>query len=373
MRAARRAARATAPATLLALAVVLPALPAGPAVALAPPGSGPVSRPGDRGTAVRDTRGARVGVVRTAAATPAAGRAVRTYWTRARMLAARPARVHADTVPQATVPQAAPASLSASTRGRVGRDVPAIRTGTAPRATVDATGTRWNAARAAVGRTTGKVFFTLGGSDYVCSGSAVESADASTVLTAGHCVDEGGDGGRPGARATDWIFVPGYASGRAPFGSFVATHLATTSGWHLSGDFDVDVGFADVGRNERGQTLAQAVGGQRIGFARPRGGRAIAIGYPAAAPFTGERLTYCAGSLLQDTWWGSPDQGLRCDMTGGSSGGPWVTGYDPETGTGTVVAVTSFGYDGLPGYLWGTYLGATARSLFSAVQGTRTR
>jgi hypothetical protein len=47
--------------------------------------------------------------------------------------------------------------------------------------------------------THGKVFFTLAGGDYVCSGTALLSGNKSTVWTAGHCVNEG-----PGAFATNW-------------------------------------------------------------------------------------------------------------------------------------------------------------------------
>ena len=35
----------------------------------------------------------------------------------------------------------------------------------------------------------GKIFFTLGGSDFVCSGALVRSKHAYVVLTAAHCVD----------------------------------------------------------------------------------------------------------------------------------------------------------------------------------------
>jgi hypothetical protein len=57
-------------------------------------------------------------------------------------------------------------------------------------------------------RTTGKVFFTLGGSDYVCSGSSTTAANRSLVQTAGHCLNEG-----PGDFVTHFTFVPAYADG----------------------------------------------------------------------------------------------------------------------------------------------------------------
>ena len=57
----------------------------------------------------------------------------------------------------------------------------------------------------------GKVFFTLGGADYVCSANSVASTNRNTVSTAGHCLNEG-----PGAFATRFTFVPAYLDGSAP-------------------------------------------------------------------------------------------------------------------------------------------------------------
>jgi hypothetical protein len=171
--------------------------------------------------------------------------------------------------------------------------------------------------------------------------------------------------------ATNWIFVPGYDRGTAPFGMFVATHLAATSAWRLSGDFDHDVAFANVDRNGAGTLLTDAVGGQAVGFDLPRGRPAVAVGYPAQSPWDGERLIGCSGPVRQDvTAFPTADQGLTCAMTGGSSGGPWLSDFDPRTGRGRLTSVTSFGYTDLPGVLWGPYLGATARALFTQVAAT---
>ena len=65
--------------------------------------------------------------------------------------------------------------------------------------------------------TTGKVFFTLGGVNYVCSGAATSSTNRDVVTTAGHCVNEG-----PGAFATNWAFVPAYNNGSRPYGTWTA-------------------------------------------------------------------------------------------------------------------------------------------------------
>jgi hypothetical protein len=52
--------------------------------------------------------------------------------------------------------------------------------------------------------------------------------------------------------------------------------------------------------------------------------------------------------------------GAACDMTGGSSGGAWVTS------TGAVASVVSYGYASLRNVLFGPHLEAEAQSLYSA-------
>ena len=185
--------------------------------------------------------------------------------------------------------------------------------------------------------TTGKVFFTLGGSNYVCSGSAVTSGNESVVLTAGHCLHEG-----PGAFATNFAFVPAYDDGARPYGTFVATDLYTTSQWAASGDFVYDVGFAVVAP-VGGVTLADTVGAQGIGFTASRTDFRYAFGYPAARPYDGSDLIYCAGTLKADPY-GWDTLGMSCNMTGGSSGGPWLSGFRTTTGLGTLTSVNSYKY-----------------------------
>ena len=157
------------------------------------------------------------------------------------------------------------------------------------------TGAPWTGGGAVV-RTTGKVFFSLGVDDYVCSGSAVDAPDRSTVLTAGHCAVDP----EVGVDATNWVFVPAYADGRAPYGLFPATHLATTDGWRTQQDFDVDLAFADVARNAAGRLLQDAVGAQPIAFSAPRG-------RPAAASATRRHRRGRASG-----WWRAPE---RCAPT----------------------------------------------------------
>jgi V8-like Glu-specific endopeptidase len=212
-------------------------------------------------------------------------------------------------------------------------------------------------------RTTGKVFFTLGGSNYVCSGSSTTSSNHDVVSTAGHCVNEG-----PGAYATNWAFVPAYDDGARPYGTFTARSLVTTTEWQSSGDFDYDVAFA-VMNPVAGVDLTDTVGSQGIGFNLPRGQYLYSFGYPAANPYDGTDIAWCHGTAIQDTFYGSQDQGLSCNLTGGSSGGPWFANYSTTTGVGTQTSVNSFTYRGIRNVMWGPYFGSVAQTLYNTAQG----
>jgi V8-like Glu-specific endopeptidase len=204
----------------------------------------------------------------------------------------------------------------------------------------------------------GKVFFTDNkGVDYVCSGTALVSANESLVWTAGHCVNEG-----PGAFYKNFLFVPAYRDGTAPYGKFAATTLLTTSGWQSSGEFGVDLGAAVVGANGSGTTLTDAVSEAPIVFNAVRVQSYRLYGYPAAKKFNGQRLRVCQTSWLMDDV-ASPDtMGASCDMTGGSSGGAWVTS------SGSVASVVSYGYSNLRNVLFGPHLETEAQSLYETAQ-----
>lgn len=213
-------------------------------------------------------------------------------------------------------------------------------------------------------QTTGKVFFTLGGTNYVCSGSSTVAANNSLVQTAGHCLNEG-----PGAFATNFTFVPGYDDGAAPYGQFAAAELHTSSQWANQGDLNYDIGYAVVG-TAGGSTLTGAVGAQGVGFNLARNATMYAFGYPAASPYDGSDIAWCNGQVAADTWGGSSTQGMVCNMTGGSSGGPWFINYSEASGIGTLNSLNSFKYTGGPlsNRMFGPYFGSVVQGVYNAAQ-----
>ena len=301
-----------------------------------------------------DARAAVVGQRTAAAGDPAAAERIRDYWTPKRMRAADPLVVSptGSSTSASTVERGTPQTVA----GKVAKGKPGGGSSSGY------LGGPWTGG-GAVEQTTGKVFFTLGGSNYVCSGSAVTSTNESTVTTAGHCLNEG-----PGAYATRFTFVPGYDHGAAPYGEWVAGKLLTTTEWATTGDFNYDVGMAVLGKLG-GATLTETVGSQGIGFNQPRGQFVHAFGYPAASPYNGQELDYCSGTTTNDTR-GTQDLRLACNMTGGSSGGPWFQKF--AGGAGTQISVNSFGYRGEKNAMYGPYFGEVIRSLYTSAQATPT-
>lgn len=234
--------------------------------------------------------------------------------------------------------------------------------------------TRVGHVRRAPTRTHGKVFFTMSPLNYVCSATAVQAPSESLVWTAGHCVYEPGTLG--GSFATNWEFVPAYQNRKAPaddspFGEWPAQKLQATTQWKnsggvcvpgasLCGDLRFDLGAASVA-TMAGDKLEDTVGARGIVFNGPRDRTYRAFGYPAEDPFNGKRMYRCKSP------YGGADSGdepkpmrITCDMTGGSSGGGWVTG-------GKVASVVSYGYEGDSTHLYGPYQGTAAQNLYDSL------
>lgn len=212
----------------------------------------------------------------------------------------------------------------------------------------------------------GKVFFTLNGGNYVCSGNSVISANKSTVSTAGHCLNSG-----PGAFASNFVFVPAYRDGVAPHGKWPAKALYAPTQWSADGNIQYDTGFAVVSQLN-GRNLADVVGAVGVAFNQPRGLTYKAYGYPAAKPFTGQTLVSCSGKARKDALNPQFDtQGIPCDMTGGSSGGPWLVPGNPADGLGYQNSVNSYGYGTSATSMYGPYWGEVIAEVYARAEAAR--
>jgi V8-like Glu-specific endopeptidase len=213
----------------------------------------------------------------------------------------------------------------------------------------------------------GKIFFTLGSQDFVCSGALVRSKHAYVVLTAAHCVRNG-----RGQWATNWTFAPGYDDGADPYGQYTARRFFVSPRWTgpATGSERYDVAFVQVTpvKQDAARSYgASAPTGLPIRFAARQTGAAPSLayvfGYPALPPYSGLYANYCAGRAAASA--SRPGSvAISCAMTAGDSGGPWLAGFSPRAGTGTITAVTAYKLSGNLRTLYGTVLGPSARSLY---------
>jgi hypothetical protein len=298
------------------------------------------------------------------------------YWTAERVARAAPREVSPDRLPSFATPQAGkPPGTGGGGGGGVGGGT-------------TVTGAAWTGG-GKVKATTGKVLFTMGGVDYVCSGSVAQdtSTSASLILTAGHCVyDETGR-----AFATNWMFVPDYEDGGSiitnpngshsfscdtvPYGCWTASALVTTTAWANGGGslaaFNNDYAFAVVGpggKSGQSNQLDVVAGDNAIAFNVSHPTQVYSFGYPQASPYDGQKLIYCGGKDVPDTWGGTTDFGLNCNMTGGSSGGPWFASFASGDSPGALSSVNSFKYTSgkLAKYMFGPYFGAYTLKTYNA-------
>jgi hypothetical protein len=282
------------------------------------------------------------------------------YWTAERMRNAIPGDVLAGkAMKRANNSKAAlnrPVEAGAPSRIEAAAPAAAVAVA-APGLQTQQVQTKANASESPVPRI-GKVFFTLGGANYVCSGNSVSSGNKSTVSTAGHCVNEG-----PGAFATKFTFVPAYLNGSAPYGMWTAKALYAPTQWSSAGNMQYDTGFA-VMNTLNGKYLSDVVGSSGLQFNAARGLSYKAYGYPAAAPFNGESLKSCSGTATNDPY--NPQfnsQGIPCNMTGGSSGGPWFIG---TSSSGYQNSVNSYGYGSNSTSMYGPYWGSVIQSTYTS-------
>jgi V8-like Glu-specific endopeptidase len=235
----------------------------------------------------------------------------------------------------------------------------------------------------------GKVFMDTPEGSMVCSGTVVTDPQhpgkSDLVATAGHCVHAG----RSGGWFRNVVFVPRYnpkglsaaelgkapRKDVAPDGVWWARQARTTDFWIENGsktggkgapqDFAVMKVRPEDGSS--GRSLEETVGkAATVDFGTPRVKAIPSLtphGYPAAPPYDGTKMLTCTdkpGRLTLDRRQPTMYR-VGCSMTGGSSGGGWLSPSGRK-----LLSVTSVGpIEG--GWLAGPRIGKEAKGVFDAV------
>jgi hypothetical protein len=216
-------------------------------------------------------------------------------------------------------------------------------------------------------RTVGALFFTTGtGQDHFCTASVVNSLTLDLVLTAAHCVAYGDN-----TFAQDVVYVPEWHNGVSPYGAWPVQNITVTSSWDQNqNDVNTDFAFLKVGPPAGTSRPIQLVtGGLTLGSDLGYNHSNInVIGYND----TDSQPIICnTKSVYGDI----PDQELfYCNnYNDGTSGGPWIIGLNPVTGSGTVFGDIG-GYDqggDYPYYSYSSYYGAAIDFLYVQAQASQ--
>jgi V8-like Glu-specific endopeptidase len=199
-------------------------------------------------------------------------------------------------------------------------------------------------------RAIGRLFASLPGlGDFACSAFVIERR---VLATAGHCVFDF-VGGR-GRAARDFLFIPGFDRGRAPFGTWNGNWARPAPSWR-QGDGSVpsvaDFGVITVAdrQTSRGPVVLGDVVGVLGWQLQVDIDQATLLGYPGN--LDGAQRMQQTDAAVSDV---IPPNAIEFGSAqgGGASGGPIAEDFgqpaagQPQTAN-RVVSVVSFGTDGL--------------------------
>lgn len=223
--------------------------------------------------------------------------------------------------------------------------------------------------------TLGKLFFTDGATNFVCSAAAMVCGGQNLVMTAGHCC-AAGDGV---TWYDDFLFVPSCfgancnVGGSAPFGRWDWETTTVSTSWFNFGDLSSDVCFIETAPLG-GQELHSVTGSLGFAWNQAQPVHYTMTGWPAASPFSGDTLVFEVGSTADLDGSVSPATvGVGNFMTGGSSGGAWIKDYKQgATATNQFWnGLNSYKYvsPARPAEMYGPYIDTSVFNIWSGFMG----
>jgi V8-like Glu-specific endopeptidase len=184
---------------------------------------------------------------------------------------------------------------------------------------------------AGAGLRVGALFEHSDSGNHYCTASVVDSPRQDLLITAAHCIYNGG------GYDSDIVFIPDYRNGLEPYGVWTVARLLVPSQWQESANPDYDFGFA-VLNSHSGMNIEQILGANKLGVDTGYQYLVHVTGYPndADAPIS------CVNYTTEQS---STQLRFECSgYTGGTSGSPWVADFSSASRTGTIVGVIG-GYE----------------------------
>ena len=254
----------------------------------------------------------------------------------------------------------------------------------------------WDAG-GAVQTAAGRIYFQMPGNPkrkrwlgYVCSGtvSTDSTMSRSVIITAAHCVYD--DANKAFARNV--LFIPNQdgttGSGtdtncsNDPMGCWAPAFGVVDVDWtsrtfpdNIPWDYAyyvVSDSGAHSGTAASSDALDTAAGSMAVSFMAPApyvddgDPSATSVDFTHALGYSysdDPNFMYCAEDMTTEgtaNWWLA-----SCDLSGGSSGGPWVQPMNTVTGNGPIISVNSWGYTTSSGMAGPMLVGTSAECVFT--------
>lgn len=168
-------------------------------------------------------------------------------------------------------------------------------------------------------RAVGKLFISGGGT---CSASVISPNNV--IVTAAHCVYNRSTGSfYPG-----WAFAPAYRNGVAPYGVWSGASASVLTNYITTGGMRYDVAVIKLNTlliDGFQRPVSYLTGNLGRSWNIPYTTHVFAQGYPANLAGA-QYLWTCVGETFPLA---TDILGVGCNMTGGSSGGPWIRTFYP--------------------------------------------
>ncbi|MEU3374583.1 trypsin-like serine peptidase [Streptomyces sp. NPDC006711] len=233
-------------------------------------------------------------------------------------------------VKRAVAPVAAVAVVLLAGAGCGGRAASSPQSDTAPLG-----GTQTSAVPAPL---TPSVGVLVSGGDHYCTASVVNSPRGNVIATAAHCA---------AAHPADQLeFAPGFsgaAEGTYPYGKWKVRAAQIDGRWTTDQDDAGDYAFLTLEPDARGRSVQSVVGSSTPDWGAGPDQRVTVVGYPVEDHNPENRPVMCTTDSHRDTEVGAMMR-MRCGgFWDGTSGSPWLTGYQGPDRMGRIIGVLSGG------------------------------